>query len=265
MNQSKVKSITVCSNILKKEMPMLVHLPKGYSAEAPLPVLYFLHGRNEQEDVMFQMNIAATADELIENGEMKPLIIACPRMDNSRGINSAAICTGEVPGGGNANKIINLGRYEDYFMQEIIPFTENHFHTTKKRKERYVGGISAGGYAALHNTFRHHEMFSKVGGHMPALELTLDDDDKAYYQEEGVWDKYDPIYIVGHNEIPDDIEVYLDAGDRDEGGFYEGCSILHNLLVNKGIHSQNHVFSGNHSTEYIQGNIEKYLRFYGGC
>jgi len=60
-----------------------------------------------------------------------------------------------VPDPGDNNRIINLGMYEDYFMKEIVPLTDKTFNTIKDRKGRYIGGISAGGYAALHNTFRH--------------------------------------------------------------------------------------------------------------
>lgn len=98
---------------------------------------------------------------------------------------------------------------------------------------------------------------------MPALELKLDDEDKPYYKDMAVWEKYDPIYIAKNNNISVDIDFYLDAGDKDEGRFYEGCSILHKILKEKSVNSQNHIFSGNHSAEYIQSNIEKYLKFYG--
>lgn len=59
------------------------------------------------------------------------------------------------------------------------------------------------------------------------------------------------------------IDVYLDAGDNDEGQFYEGYSILHKTLIEKEVNSQNHVFSGHHSIEYIKSNLEKYFKFYG--
>ena len=161
------------------------------------------------------------------------------------------------------NRTINLGMYEDYFIKEIIPLTDKTFNTIKDRKGRYIGGASAGGYVALHNIFRHQDIFSKVGGHMPALELELEEDAKLYYKNMGAWEKYDPIYIARNNNIYSDIDVYLDAGDKDEGKFYEGCSILHKILKEKGIKSQNNVFTGHHSVEYIKSNIEKYLKFYG--
>ncbi len=261
MNKSKVEKVNFYSNILRKEMPMLVYLPQDDKSLSPLPVLYFLHGRSGNENIMFELDINTNADRMIKDREINPMIIVCPRIENSRGVNSASICN-EVHD--PYNRIINIGMYEDYFMEEIIPITDKNFNTTKDRKGRFIGGVSAGGYAALHNAFRHQHMFSKVGGHMPALELKLEEEDKPYFKDMGVWKKYDPIDIVTNNTILLDIDVYLDAGANDEGEFYNGCSILHKILKNKGINSQNHIFPGNHSAEYIQSNIEKYLKFYGG-
>lgn len=263
MNKSKVEKVNFYSDILGKEMSMLVYLPECYNSLSPLPVLYFLHGRSGSENVMIELDINTRTDRMIKDREIKPMIIACPRLENSRGMNSSLICK-EVTDTGDHNRIINLGMYEDYFMKEIVPLTDKTFNTIKDRKGRYIGGISAGGYAALHNIFRHQNMFLKVGGHMPALELKLEEEDKPYYKDMGVWEKYDPIYIARNNNIYSDIDVYLDAGDKDEGKFYEGCSILHEILKEKGINSQNYIYPGNHSAEYIQSNIEKYLIFYGG-
>lgn len=262
MNKSKVEKVNFYSDVLGKEMSMLVYLPKGYNSSTPLPVLYLLHGRSGNENIMFEIDINTKADRMIKDGEIKPMIIACPRIENSRGLNSSLIYK-EVPDPEDNNRIINLGMYEDYFMKEIVPLTDKTFNTIKDRKGRYIGGVSAGGYIALHNTFRHQHMFSKVGGHMPALELKLEDEDKPYYKSMDAWEQYDPIYIARNNNISSGIDVYLDAGDKDEGRFYEGCSILHKILKKKGINSQNYIFAGNHSTEYIQSNIEKYLKFYG--
>lgn len=262
MNKSKVEKVNFYSDILDKEMSMLVYLPKGYDTLTPLPVLYFLHGRSGNENIMLELNINTKADEMIKSGEIKPMIIVCPRIENSRGLNSSLICK-EVSDSADNNRSINLGMYEDYFIKEVVPTIDKTFNTIKDKKGRYVGGVSAGGYIALHNSLRHQHMFSKVGGHMPALELKLEDEDKPYFKDMGIWEKYDPINIARNNNISSHITVYLDAGDKDEGKFYEGCSILHKILKEKGINSQNHVFPGNHSAEYIQANIEKYLKFYG--
>lgn len=261
MSQSKVEILNFNRNILGKEMKVSVYLPEGYDNLTPLPVLYFLHGRSGNENIMFELDIKSKADKMIKNREINPMIIVCPRMENSRGLNSSLICKEVI--NPKDNRVINLGMYEDYFMKEIIPLIDKKFNTINDRKQRFIGGASAGGYIALHNAFRHQGIFSKVGGHMPALELKLEDEDKIYYTDLAVWDKYDPIYIARNNDILSDMDIYLDAGDRDEGRFYEGCLVLHELLREKGINSQNHIFPGNYSAKYIESNLEKYLKFYG--
>ncbi|MGE0088553.1 MAG: alpha/beta hydrolase [Bacteroidales bacterium] len=260
MNSSTVEKVTLFSKALAKEMPMLVYLPPSYNDQTFFPVLYFLHGRNGNENIMFDVDINNSADKLVSCGEIAPMVIVCPRIENSRGVNSSAECK-EVPD--TNGRIINTGRYEDYIIEEVIPFIDKTFNTVKDRKGRFIGGVSGGGHAALHNALRHQQMFSKVGGHMPAVELKLEEEDQPYYQDIYGWEKYDPIYIATNNTISLDMEVYLDAGDKDEGQFYEGCSILHNILRGKGINSQYHLFQGNHSVEYIKSNIDKYLKFYG--
>jgi enterochelin esterase-like enzyme len=262
MNKSKTEKINLYSATLGKEMQISVYLPEGYDRQASLPVLYFLHGRSGDENIMVEAGISACAEEMISAEKIKPLIIACPKIENSRGLNSSLICK-EVSDPVIPNRIINIGMYEDYFLKEVVPFVDKTFHTVNDRTGRFIGGASAGGYAALHTAFRHQQLFSKVGGHMPALELSLEDEDKPYFKEEGTWEKYDPIHIVKNGTISTGIEVYLDAGDKDEGRFYEGCSVLYKTLQEKGINVQNHIFSGNHSVGYIRSNIEKYLEFYG--
>ena len=227
MIKLKVEKVDLYSNILEKEMSMLVYLPTTYNHLDSLPVLYFLHQRRGDENIMFEIDIHTTADKLIETGKIEPMIIVCPRMENSRGVNSSIV------------KTIN------------------------DRKGRYIGGASAGGYTALHNAFRHQDKFSKVGGHMPALLLELEDEYKSFYRDMNDWEKYDPLYIAKHNDISSEMKVYLDAGEKDEGRFYEGGSILHNMLKKKGVNTQNYLFPGHHNTEYVQSNVSKYLEFYG--
>ena len=262
MSESNVKNINFYSKILDKDMGINVYLPKEYEKNSnPLPVLYFFHGRSGDENIIFDLNINEKTDEMIKEGKIKPLIIVCPRIENSRGINSSSISK-EVLSPGDSGIIINVGMYEDYFIKEVIPLIDNMFSTIKTKNGRYIGGISAGGYVALHNAFRHQEMFSKVGGHMPAIELTLEKEDTPYFKDMSVWEKYDPITIAKNSEISKELKVYLDAGNQDEGHFYEGCKVLQDILEKKQIISQNHIFIGHHNGEYIKSNLEKYLKFY---
>lgn len=260
MNKSKIQKLNFYSNILEKEMSLIVYLPKDYNNSTSFPVLYFLHGRSGNENFINTIEINKSADKMVEEKLIKPMLIVSPRLENSRGINSSSK-PGHItdPQG----RKIDTGMYEDYFIKEVIPLIDKTFKTINNRKARFIGGASAGGYSALHNGFRHQDLFSKIGGHMPAIELHLEEEDKGYFSKLETWKKYDPITIAKNNEIYPDMEIYLDAGDKDEGAFYHGCNVLYKILKSKGIKCQNHIFKGHHDFAYIKSNIEKYLKFYG--
>ena len=132
---------TIESRILSKEMNLAVYRPAGHD-HCDLPVLYFLHGRTGNESLLQWLGTDKTADAMIEAGEIQPLMIVCPNLDNSRGINSAELYR-EVNG---KYGVVHKGRYEDYLLDELIPFVDHTFHTIRDRSVRYIGGISSGGW-----------------------------------------------------------------------------------------------------------------------
>ncbi len=248
---------TINSRILGKEMRLAAYHPSANDNIA-LPVLYFLHGRTGNESLLQWLGMEGTADAMIEAGEIQPLIVVCPNLDNSRGINSAELYQ-EVKG---KYALVHKGRYEDYLLDELIPFVEKNFHTIPNRSARYIGGISSGGYTALSIGVRHPGLFSKIGGHMPAIDLSYTDEDECYFADEEMWLKNDPITIAKQADIKD-LQVFLDDGKDDEGQFYHACEKLFQLLRQNGADVQNHLFEGHHDGDYIKSNMETYLRFYG--
>ena len=254
--RSRIEQVGIYSNYLQKQMELAVYLPENYDTGDAFPVLYFLHGRSGDERIMLELGIREVADSLLQKHKIMPLLIVCPRMENSRGLNSSL--TARREGG------INLGRYEDYFVKEIISFVDKHYKTDVCREKRFVGGISAGGYAALRYGLQYPGLFARVGGHMPALERQLDPEDIPYFGTEGAWVSLNPMTIAEDCSLLPDMKFYLDAGSHDEGRFYEGCAELCALLERRGVNVQNHVFPGHHNADYIRSNLEKYLIFYAG-
>ena len=127
---------TIDSRILGKEMNLAVYRP-AVNDNSALPVLYFLHGRTGNESLLQWLGMEKTADAMIEAGEIQPMIVVCPNLDNSRGINSAELYR-EVKG---KYGVVHKGRYEDYLLDELIPFVDKTFHTIRDRSARYIGGI----------------------------------------------------------------------------------------------------------------------------
>lgn len=248
---------TIHSWILGKDMNLAVYCPDGYE-NTNLPVLYFLHGRSGNEALLQWLEVDKTMGELLAVGKIDPFIIVCPNMDNSRGINSSDIYK-EIHG---KHGMVHQGRYEDYLIREVIPYIDNDFQTDNSREGRYIGGISSGGYTALHIGLRYQELFSKIGGHMPAVDLSYEDEDEPYFADEAMWMKYDPVTIA-ENGIFEGAKVFLDDGKDDEGQFFRACDKLYSILKAKGADVQNHLFTGSHNGEYVLRYLKTYLCFYG--
>ena len=246
------------SRFLGKMMNLSVYCPDGYEKTA-LPVLFFLHGRTGDERMLQQLGMDAAADALIKAGEIKPLRIVCPNLDNSRGINSAEHYR-ELRG---KHGVVHKGRYEDYLLDELIPFVDSTFPTIRDRSARYICGISSGGYTALSIGLRHPELFSKLGGHMPAVDLSYAEEDECYFEDEAMWLQYDPVSIARQSSF-ENMQVFLDDGKDDEGQFYRACGRLFRILQRNGADVQYHLFAGRHNGGYVLSNLDTYLRFYNG-
>ncbi|MUT64906.1 alpha/beta hydrolase-fold protein [Paenibacillus sp. NEAU-GSW1] len=80
------------------------------------------------------------------------------------------------------DRIYDTGREESSFLQiqfvggqlqrlycERLAYVESHYPAIGTKEGRYIGDLSMGGWVALHNAFTHPDLFSKVGGHSPAM------------------------------------------------------------------------------------------------
>ena len=67
------------------------------------------------------------------------------------------------PGGGNT------GRYEQYLIDEIIPFIDAHYRTVPDRRFRGIDGACAGAAQALMISARRPEIFAYAGGQQTDL------------------------------------------------------------------------------------------------
>ncbi|MBV8170499.1 MAG: esterase [Candidatus Eremiobacteraeota bacterium] len=140
----------------ERELPC--YLPAGYDAsQARYPVLYFLAGFTGFGKMMlnasaFDEPIDARLDRLIADGAMPPVILVLPdcitRFGGSQYANSSA-----------------TGRYEDYIIDELVPFVDERLRTKSSRDHRGVTGKSSGGYGALRLAMRHPDVFGGLGSH----------------------------------------------------------------------------------------------------
>ena len=157
--QGTVKVLRHESEILKSNplkdkhvRDLHVYLPHNYETSGEsFPTVYALtgftgRGKMFLNDSAFAPNLAERLDKLIGEGKIRPMIVVMPDCftyyGGSQYINSSA-----------------TGDYEDYLINEIVPFVDENFRTVKDKNSRAGMGKSSGGYGALIMAMRHADIF----------------------------------------------------------------------------------------------------------
>lgn len=141
-----------------------VYTPAGHESGRHLPLLVDLvgftgSGLSHTNWKAFTENVPERLDRLIGEGAMGPVVVAFPdcysRLGGNQYINSAAI-----------------GRYEDYLIEEVLPFVEGHFACGGPNK-RAVFGKSSGGYGAIMHGLRRADTWSAFACHSGDMAFEL--------------------------------------------------------------------------------------------
>lgn len=259
--RSTIEQIRLDSKLLGKEMRASVYLPPGYNANARYPVLYLFHGYGgSYGDYAAYLNLQSVTDRLLQDRRIDPIIIVEPEYGNSFGVNSKP-GEGQDPGG------VSIGPYEDYLIQEMIPYIDQHYGTQASRTGRFIGGISMGGYASLYLGLTHPELFSRIGAHSAALWTYTSSDQFAsqrdwLYANDDLRAIRDPFMLAAKSGTLQGMKIYLDAGESDQ--LAEQDYELYKLLQSQHADVTWSSSPGGHDGAYWSGKLEKYLVFYGG-
>jgi poly(3-hydroxybutyrate) depolymerase len=132
---------------------LIIYLPPGYQEGRAYPALLAIVGFTGTGAMLFNADplgepLDRRLDRLIGSGACAPCIVAAPdcftRVGGCQYINSEGV-----------------GRYEDYLIQEIVPFVERSYRTTRWG----VFGKSSGGYGSIMLGMRHPEVFAAIADH----------------------------------------------------------------------------------------------------
>lgn len=254
----------LASAALGRTMNIEVYLPPGYSAARRYPVLYLLYGYGGNEDSYFGglLSVNRVADRLIGAGTIAPLLIVVPNYANSFGVNTRPEDAADSAGG-------TIGLYEDYLIGEVLPYVEQHYSAAASRAQRYVGGISMGGYAALYLGLSHPDLFGRIGAHSAALwDYGATNADQFVGQRDWLYATpalralRDPMLLAQHANL-DGLRFYLDAGDGDALRLKD--QQLAGILRARATTVDWHHGDGGHDVPYWRGQLENYLQFYGAA
>lgn len=169
--RGQVHRLTLASKVLETnllgdpaERELHVYTPAGYDERASLPLLVLAagftgSGLGHTHWRAFTENAPERLDRLIGEARMGPAVVAFPdcysRLGGNQYINSAAI-----------------GRYEDYLVDEVVPFVEERF-SCGGSGARGIFGKSSGGYGAVIHGMRRPDIWSAFACHSGDMAFEL--------------------------------------------------------------------------------------------
>ncbi len=254
----------VSSSILGRDVNYCVALPADYSTSPAgrYPVLYFLHGLFENERSWSERGGQQILEELLAQGQLGSFIVVLP--DGGRTF--------------YVNSLDGRNRYEDFFINELVPLIDRNYRTIAQPVARGISGTSMGGYGALHLAMRHSDFFGSASAHSAALLPKFPDP----IPSEGRWAFYarvleapfgsplneaymeasSPLTLAEHPERFGGLKLYFDCGDKDRYGFEEGAQVLDRILNEKKFPHEFALRPGGHGWTYLNQYLKYSLLFH---
>ena len=269
---SRVQYKTYNSALMKRELRYGIYLPPSYetSGTQRYPVLYFLHGLNENE--MRWSTRGETdllLDKMVAGKAIGEFIVAIPMSATTSFYTNAR--NGSAP-------------WEDAVVKEFIPMIESTYRVNTTRTTRGISGISMGGYGALKIAMKHPEMFGSVSTHSAALVPDFNtttvtgrrlDQFKALFDNiYGIgfaaggpldltyWNANNPLELARDTAKLQGLKIYFDCGTEDEYGFYGGQQVLDDLLTKAKYPHTAALHPGVHGWDYAKQHTQQSLLFH---
>ncbi len=152
------------------------------------------------------------------------------------------------------------GRWGSMVLDEAIPDAVRRFGTKPGRIA--IGGISMGGYGALHLAAQRPDEFCAVGGHSAALWRSGGASAPGAFDDAADFARNDVFAAAGKGRL-DVLPLWIDGGAGDP--FHDADAAFVALLRRRGARVSYHVWPGAHTESYWQAHMAAYLRFYASA
>jgi len=259
--QGRAARFVIKSQILGRPVRYCAFLPASFDQDKTrrYPVLYFLHGLEDNEESLLNFGGWDVVSELRSKGKIGDFVILAPSAGHTFYINSE---NGKV-------------RYEDFLMKEFMPEMEKRYRAAGTRATRGITGISMGGYGALRLAFRYPDEFAAVSAQMPALITNVPKDLGASAQggpgallgdvfgSRDYFDRKNVFYFARTESAASlkRMKIYFDVGSNDDYGFEQGAQELDKLLRSRGIPHEFHIYPGGHTAQFVISHFSDVVQF----
>ncbi len=206
-----------------------IYLPPCFSEnpEKPYPVLYLLHGQQQDATLWDDLGTISTADTLILSGAVEPFLMVMPT---------------------ERHFLLDLAdtNYDQAVAEELVPAIDSQYPTCQEARCRAIGGISRGGAWAVRIGFSNPNLFQFIGAHSPAVFGADLGRLPTLIRETAV------------DQVP---SLYLDTGRSDD--YRESAIRLDDILTRFGVPHEWHLNEGLHNFDYWLEHMPDYVLWYG--
>jgi putative tributyrin esterase len=257
-----VQCDSVPSKILDHPVDYCIDLPADYASSTKrFPVLYFLHGLFGNDHRWIDRGGKEIFDRLTADGTIGPFIVVLPNGGETFYINSED----------------GKDRYEDFFVQELVPFIDQHYRTIATKDARGISGLSMGGYGALHLAMRHSDLFGSVAATsavlVPQLPDPLPTEGRGRFYSRilshafgsplnrAYWEANSPLTLAKDPSKFQGLKIYFDVGDQDRYGFEKGAAVMNEILDKENYPHTYALRPGGHGWEFLDQYMQYSLKF----
>lgn len=224
---------TYDSHWLGQTMYYSVYLPPCYAENTLVyPVVYLMHGSNEDDGAWERLGMIAALDAGIADGTLPAMILVMP--------------FGNVIA--NRNRFDNVS-WGNIFLTELLPEAENNYRIDARKEQRVIAGISRGGFWAYQIGLRRPDLFSAIAGHSGFFDL--------YHAEP----PDNPLHLILDAPDIETMRFWLDRGKDDYAA--PGLDILAERMMQRGL-AYTYIIhpEGEHNALYWSQHVTEYLQFY---
>lgn len=169
----RVRRIHIESQVLGVPKSFYVGLPPGYFRSTNegqrYPTLFLFRGHEREwihrrQDISrHDQTVIDVYRQLLQVGKVGPMILVFPGISSDDNRVPGLLVNFREPKLAAGAPGIGSGRFEDYFISEVIPYVDKHFRTRATRGGRGVDGFSLGGFQAIKIAAQYPHLFRSAG------------------------------------------------------------------------------------------------------
>ncbi|MCU0479588.1 MAG: CapA family protein [Anaerolineae bacterium] len=218
---------------IQTNMVYTIYLPPCYDQTTKnYPVIYLMHGSNDDDNHWIRLGLQTYLDESISSGNIPPMIVVLPF----------------------GNWIANENRFGfdswgAVFLDQLMPLAESSYRIDARKETRAIGGISRGGFWAYQIGLRRPDLFSAIGGH------------SAFFDRFHAPPEANPLDLALSAPNIETMRLWLDRGANDYAA--PGLDIMDERLSQRGIPYTYIIHpEGEHNNTYWSAHVAEYIQFY---